>query len=223
MNPNSKLPPALQAIELEAKKKKEQHNTIKLVIGCLMVMAGLGGLTLNNVISGIFLILAGLVAIPTILSWLERKISFSLRILKYPLIIALILCAAGFINEPVENKNNGTDVPKQPVVKEANPQSTTDSISKGQTNSKTKDDLTLSEEEQETKGRYGIVSTEMYVKKNMNDPDSYEKISADYAYHGTYFIIVLKFRGKNAFGAKVVNYIKTKTDLEGYVIKVLDE
>jgi hypothetical protein len=81
----------------------------------------------------------------------------------------------------------------------------------------------LSKDEQDSKARDAVAVFEVYVKQNMNDADSYEEVSYDYSYHSTYFIILLKYRGKNGFGAKVINYIKAKTDLDGNVIAVLDE
>lgn len=44
------------------------------------------------------------------------------------------------------------------------------------------------------------------VKKSMNDPDSFEHIETKYADNGTGDVAVtMMFRGKNAFGGKVVN------------------
>jgi hypothetical protein len=98
-----------------------------------------------------------------------------------------------------------------------------DSVSPGQTKTNQTVNSQLSEDDQETKGRYGEVSLEIYVKDNMNDPDSYEKISSDYSYYGSYFIVTLKFRGKNEFGGMVINYAKAKTDLDGNIIEIIND
>lgn len=47
---------------------------------------------------------------------------------------------------------------------------------------------------------------EQAVKKSMNDPDSYEHIETSHVDNGTGDVaITMTFRGKNAFGGKVVN------------------
>ncbi len=53
---------------------------------------------------------------------------------------------------------------------------------------------------------------EKWVKDNMNDPDSYEHIETRYQDNGATITIYLKFRGKNAFGGKVVNMAVATTD-----------
>jgi hypothetical protein len=32
----------------------------------------------------------------------------------------------------------------------------------------------------------------------------------------------MKYRGNNKFGAKVINYIKAKVDLEGNILEIID-
>jgi len=61
-----------------------------------------------------------------------------------------------------------------------------------------------------------------YVKDNMNDPDSFEHISTSYWDKGTYLIISMKYRGNNKFGAKVINYVRAKVDLEGNVLEIIN-
>ena len=39
----------------------------------------------------------------------------------------------------------------------------------------------------------------------------------------TYIIVLTKFRGKNSFGGKVINFIKAKVDLEGNILEIVDE
>src|SRR5690606_3383923 len=42
-----------------------------------------------------------------------------------------------------------------------------------------------------------------YIKKNMNDPDSYDHIETRFIDAETHLVVTTKFRGANAFGAKV--------------------
>lgn len=55
------------------------------------------------------------------------------------------------------------------------------------------------------------IKLEKWVKDNMNDPDSYEHIESRYDDNGATITIYLKFRGKNAFGGKVVNMAIAET------------
>lgn len=44
------------------------------------------------------------------------------------------------------------------------------------------------------------------VKKSMNDPDSFEHVDTRYVDNGSGDVIIfMKFRGNNAFGAKILN------------------
>jgi cytoskeletal protein RodZ len=61
-----------------------------------------------------------------------------------------------------------------------------------------------------------------YVKDNMNDPDSFEHISTSYWDKGSFLVVSMKYRGNNKFGAKVINYIKAKVDLEGNILEIID-
>lgn len=62
---------------------------------------------------------------------------------------------------------------------------------------------------------------EQFIKDKMNDPDSYEHIQTIDIDKGTYLIVTTRFRGKNAFGAKIINVVKAKVDLDGNVLKII--
>jgi hypothetical protein len=64
---------------------------------------------------------------------------------------------------------------------------------------------------------------EKIIKKSMNDPDSYDHVETVYWDQGEHLIIKTTFRGKNAFGGVVVNWVKAKVDLNGNVIQVLEQ
>ena len=61
-----------------------------------------------------------------------------------------------------------------------------------------------------------------YVKSNMNDPDSFKHVKTNWWYiNGTTdrYRVKMTFRGKNAFGAVVVNSVDLEVDLNGNVLK----
>jgi hypothetical protein len=64
---------------------------------------------------------------------------------------------------------------------------------------------------------------EKLIKKNMNDPSSYKHVETRYWDMGDHLIVITKFRGKNAFGAVVVNWVKAKVDLYGNIVSVIEQ
>jgi ribosomal protein S20 len=64
---------------------------------------------------------------------------------------------------------------------------------------------------------------ERLIKKLMNDPDSYEHVETVYWDKGDHLVVKTSFRGKNAFGGLVLNWVKAKVDLEGNVMKVIGQ
>ena len=59
-----------------------------------------------------------------------------------------------------------------------------------------------------------------YIKKTMNDPNSYKHVETFYGDYSDYLIVKTTFRGKNVFGGVVTNTITAKVDLNGNVIEV---
>ena len=54
----------------------------------------------------------------------------------------------------------------------------------------------------------------------MNDPKSFEHIETTYTDKGDYLLVYMKFRGKNSFGAKVLQTAIGTVDLNGNVLSV---
>ncbi len=61
------------------------------------------------------------------------------------------------------------------------------------------------------------------IKKSMNDPDSYDHVETRYSDKGDHLIVKTTFRGKNAFGGVVKNWVIAKVDLDGNVIEVISQ
>ena len=67
-----------------------------------------------------------------------------------------------------------------------------------------------------------IACIESYLKTVMNDPDSYQHVSTTIPVaEGEYWVATSTFRGKNAFGALVVN-TKELYIQQNEVVKVAD-
>ena len=61
-----------------------------------------------------------------------------------------------------------------------------------------------------------------YIKKEMNDPKSFEHVSTKYIDDKEYVTVYETFRGKNAFGALIKNTVVAKVSAEdGKILEVL--
>ncbi|MDR3678891.1 MAG: hypothetical protein P4L41_02920 [Flavipsychrobacter sp.] len=65
----------------------------------------------------------------------------------------------------------------------------------------------------------GVVA---YVKDRMNDPNSFEHVETGLYNSGVYTLVVMRYRGTNAFGATVTNYIKAKVNSNCQVVEVVE-
>lgn len=64
---------------------------------------------------------------------------------------------------------------------------------------------------------------ERVIKNAMNDPDSYEHSKTVYWDKGSYLIVRTEYRGKNAFGGIVKNFVKAKVSMNGDVLQILEQ
>ena len=61
------------------------------------------------------------------------------------------------------------------------------------------------------------------IKDAMNDPNSYEHVETVFWDQKEYLIVMTTYRGKNAFGGVVKNFVKAKVDFNGNVLEIIDE
>lgn len=61
------------------------------------------------------------------------------------------------------------------------------------------------------------------IKGAMNDPDSYEHIKTSYADKGDLLLVKTSFRGKNAFGGKVVNWVIAEASIDGQITRLVEQ
>lgn len=60
-----------------------------------------------------------------------------------------------------------------------------------------------------------------FVKANLKDPSSFEHIKTQYADKYNYLIVTMQYRGKNSFGALVIEEVVAKTDMNGKVLEII--
>lgn len=61
------------------------------------------------------------------------------------------------------------------------------------------------------------------IKEAMNDPDSYEHVETVFWDMNEYLVVRTTYRGKNAFGGVVKNYVKAKVDFNGNVLEIIEQ
>jgi len=61
------------------------------------------------------------------------------------------------------------------------------------------------------------------IKASMNDPGSYKHDETVYWDMGDHLVVRTSFRGKNAFGGVVRNWVKAEVDLDGNIIAILEQ
>lgn len=61
------------------------------------------------------------------------------------------------------------------------------------------------------------------IKKAMNDPKSYEHDETVYWDRGDHLVVRTSYRGKNAFGGVVRNFVRAKVSLDGQIIEILEQ
>jgi hypothetical protein len=64
---------------------------------------------------------------------------------------------------------------------------------------------------------------EKLIKSSMNDPDSYDHDETMYWDMDDHLVVKMTFRGKNAFGGVIKNWVKAKVTLDGEVIEVIEQ
>ena len=64
---------------------------------------------------------------------------------------------------------------------------------------------------------------EKLIKRAMNDPNSYEHAETIYWDKGDFLVVQTTYRGKNAFGGVVKNFVRAKVSLDGQILQVLDQ
>lgn len=61
------------------------------------------------------------------------------------------------------------------------------------------------------------------IKQAMNDPGSFDHVKTLYRDNGDHLVVSTSYRGKNAFGGIVKNWIRAKVDLDGNVLKIIEQ
>ena len=61
------------------------------------------------------------------------------------------------------------------------------------------------------------------IKDAMNDPESFEHVETKYWDMKDHLVVLTTYRGKNAFGGKVKNWVKAKVDMEGNVLEIIEQ
>lgn len=63
---------------------------------------------------------------------------------------------------------------------------------------------------------------ERFIKEAMNDPDSYSHVETVFWDRGDHLVVRTTYRGKNAFGGVVKEWVKAKADLDGNLLEIIE-
>jgi len=77
-------------------------------------------------------------------------------------------------------------------------------------------------EEQFKSGTGGRAKLIMMVKSEMNEPSSFKYISNTRSFEGKDLIIIMKFKGKNGFGAVVDGEVKGRVSYEDGSVEIIE-
>jgi hypothetical protein len=69
-------------------------------------------------------------------------------------------------------------------------------------------------------GHYALVKL---TKDSMNDPKSFEHVNTQYWDMKEHLVVRMDFRGKNAFGGMVKNFIIVKTTVDGKILEIINQ
>jgi len=207
---------------------------LKWFIGVFLIISGISTFG-QTILGGIVITLSGLLVIPITLSLIEKTIKKELpKFLRIGLPIVLLLVGMGFVS--VEKQRQFDSLPQHVKDSINNEKKKSDSINlvlkekrdKENQLRKTKEDsLKKISDRKEFVEKYfspmdgSHVGVRDFIKENMNDPDSYDHVKTTYIDFSDYLVVTTKFRGKNKFGATVLQEKTFKVDYNGNVIEML--
>ena len=209
---------------------------LRWFFGISWLIAGLSFATGSTVAGGILIALAGLLILPPIFPYLTEKAGKMLG--RGPKVITVLLLFFSGISlfTSAEDTKAAEKKQQEKLAFERLPQATKDSITHAKAHRDSlvamlrADSITAVTRLAETSARKEKIEAqfsaydgshrgvEQAIKQRMNDPDSYEHVSTRFIDKGDYIAIMTQFRGKNAFGGKVLNSAVGKVDFSGNVL-----
>ncbi|HUM52138.1 MAG TPA: hypothetical protein PK431_09995 [Chitinophagales bacterium] len=210
---------------------------LKWLYGIGFSITGLVIMVSISFIGGLLFLIAGLILFPPTLKIIEEKTGRQYkRPIKYGAVICLIFCGIFPIANTEVIKDDKKKKEDQAAFEKL-PQRVKDSLGLVKAKQDSLDQIQKEIEQvaENAKGRKekieklfspwdgSHIELTRYIKKNMNDPDSYEHIETRFGDQGDYILVVTKFRGKNAFGGKVINTVTAKVDFDGNVLEIVSQ
>jgi hypothetical protein len=224
--------------------KESTLKVIKWVVSIVFFICAFGALFDKAYLSIISFALIGLLFLPPLTELWRTKFPFLTNKLYKGLIgFALLIIASIGLPSPKNSKStNDNKVTETKQDKKEEPKAQEIVYSKKQLDSIAKEKareekLAKEQAEAEQISKDALERKEMvekqfsawdgshiyltkYIKENMNDPDSYDHIETRFEDKGKYIFIACKFRGSNAFGGKVINYVTAKADIDGNLTEI---
>ena len=205
---------------------------IRWLFGLSWIVAGIGATASTTAPGGALAILAGLLLLPPTFNYVAQKTGTPLgRPLKIGIVALLFIGGISLIGSAQDKVEAGKKKQEQLAYEKLSP-AAKDSIrlAKAQEEKIAKQQLAAAAAVDEKKARQGKIEAqfsaydgsnrgvEKVIKERMNDPDSYEHVKTTFNDKGDYITVFTQFRGKNAFGGKVLSTAIAKVDFDGNVL-----
>lgn len=219
---------------------------LRWFVGLVLILSGIGNAMTTSVAGGILGVLTGLLILPPTFALIAQMTGQSFgKPIKYGAVLLVFAACLAVMSSAREGEEGAKKLQvakekaqaekkkkQEQLAYEKLPQATKDSI----TRAKAREEKLVREQEdarvasEAKKERQKKVEAqfsafdgsnrgvERYIKEHMNDPDSYEHVSTRFVDKGTYIAVMTQFRGKNAFGGKVLSNAVAKVDFEGNVL-----
>ncbi len=216
---------------------------LRWLFGIGWLVAGIGMMTDVSIVGGVLVSLAGLLVLPPTFTFITRTTGQAVgRPLKYISVILLLAAGTAIVapkqemkavaeKKAAEEKAAEKKKQEQLAYEKLTP-AAKDSIkrAKAQEEKVAKQQQARAAEYAAEKDRKEKIEAqfsaydgsnrgvEKVIKSRMNDPDSYEHVTTRFSDKGTFITVFTQFRGKNAFGGKVLNTAVAKVDFDGNVL-----
>lgn len=207
-------------------KMKILNKIVKWTVAIFILLSGLAFAS-KSLLGGILTIVASLLLLPPTFKFLSDKTKLNLSSkIRYGLICLLFII--GFI---LFGTSQNYKPPLEPV-KTTEPSDTksviTDTIMDTIYQKDTKKILSRAEQAEDFKtsclsewdGSCPVLVR--YVKKNLNDPNSFEHVDTGFWNMRDHAMVIMKFRSRNGFGAVILTSIKAKISWDCEILAIIE-
>lgn len=155
--------------------------------------------------------------------WKNKEFSQGMKIGLTAIVLLIVFMIGKASPPPAQTSNTSEEIIQEPTLTQAQKDSL-EVIREANREAEMKQKLIDDRKEMIDKQFSGYTGVhyelESLIKKNLNDPDSYEHVETNAYDKGDYLIVVTKYRAKNGFGALMLKTTTAKVSIEGVILEV---